>query len=140
MILEELLCLHADAQTLIYTGSNQMAYELSSRFLIPCLLDHCHSDERAFILEGYREGKFKAIIANQVLDEGIDVPTAKIAIVLGGKSTTRQAIQRLGRILRPSGNAQAILYEIVCDNTGEVQRSRKRRRTDAYQKGSLLPL
>jgi superfamily II DNA or RNA helicase len=74
------------------------------------------------------------IVANKVLDEGVDVPEAKVAIVIGGHASTRQAKQRLGRILRRTGSAKAVLYEIVCQTTGETQRSRKRRSSDAYQR------
>jgi len=68
-----------------------------------------------------------------VLDEGVDIPAAKIAVVVGGSASTRQAKQRLGRILRKSGGKTGILYEIVCEDTTEVQRSRKRRSSDAYK-------
>ena len=64
-------------------------------------------------------------------DSGL-VPEAKVAVVIGGQASTRQAKQRLGRILRRSGDARAVLYEIVCQDTNEEQRSRKRRRSDAY--------
>jgi superfamily II DNA or RNA helicase len=57
----------------------------------------------------------------------------KVAIVIGGTASSRQAQQRLGRILRKQGQARATLYEIVCADTGEVDRSRQRRKSDAYQ-------
>jgi superfamily II DNA or RNA helicase len=74
------------------------------------------------------------LVANQVLDEGVDVPVAKVAIVIGGHASTRQAKQRLGRILRRSGEARATLYEIVCEETKDEHRSRRRRRSDAYDR------
>ena len=83
--------------------------------------------------EGLRDGVYPALVANQVLDEGVDLPEVKIAVVLGGKSSTRQSKQRLGRILRKRGNARAVLYEVVTAETKEVQKSRNRRRNDAYQ-------
>ena len=65
---------------------------------------------------------------------GVDLLMVKVAIVLGGMASTRQAIQRLGRVLRrsPSGEA-AQFYEIVTDDSNEVQRSRDRRRNAAYK-------
>jgi superfamily II DNA or RNA helicase len=47
-------------------------------------------------------------------------------------SSSRQAKQRLGRILRRAGSAKAVLYEIIAADTSEVERSRQRRATDAY--------
>jgi superfamily II DNA or RNA helicase len=54
-------------------------------------------------------------------------------VVLGGLSSAKQAKQRLGRILRKRGQEQAILYEVVCRETKEEARSRRRRKSDAYQ-------
>jgi superfamily II DNA or RNA helicase len=110
-----------------------MARDVSLRFLIPCLLSHCGKRERLEILEGFASGKYPAIVANQVLDEGIDVPAAKVAIVIGGLSSSRQARQRLGRILRRNGDERAILYEVVCAGTKDEERSRQRRRHESFQ-------
>jgi superfamily II DNA or RNA helicase len=132
-VLEDIFRLHAGSPTIIFTGSNAMARDVSQRFLIPCLLNHCGKNERLEVLEGLRYGIYPALVANQVLDEGVDVPEVKVAVVIGGTASTRQAKQRLGRILRKAGNARAILYEVVCAATKEEDRSRKRRTSDAYQ-------
>ncbi len=132
-VLEDIFRLHLGTPLIVFTGSNAMARDVSKRFLVPCLLNHCGKTERLEVLEGFRDGIYPVIIANQVLDEGVDLPEAKVAVVVGGHASTRQAIQRLGRILRKSGNKRGILYEVVCEETREVQRSRRRRRSDAYE-------
>jgi superfamily II DNA or RNA helicase len=132
-VLEDLFRLHAGSPTIIFAGSNAMARDVSRRFLIPCLLNHCGKKERLDILDGLRDGAYPALVANRVLDEGVDVPEVKVAVVIGGTASTRQAQQRLGRILRKAGNARATLYEVVCAATGEEQRSRRRRESDAYE-------
>ena len=131
--LEDLFRLHAGERCIVFAGSNAMARDVSMRFLIPCLLNHCGKKERLEILEGFAAGDYPAIVANQVLDEGVDVPAAKVAIVIGGMSSSRQARQRLGRILRRSGSARAVLYEVVCAGTNEEQRSRQRRRHSTFK-------
>ncbi len=131
-VLEDLFRLHQGTPMVIFAGSNAMAYDVSRRFLIPCLLNHCGKAERIQYLNGLRDGLYPAIVANQVLDEGVDLPEVKIAVVIGGLASTRQAKQRLGRILRRQGNARAILYEVVAVKTNEAGRSRKRRKSDAY--------
>jgi len=131
--LEDLFRLHAGDRCIVFAGSNAMARDVSLRFLIPCLLNHCGKKERHDILEGFAAGDYPAIVANQVLDEGVDVPAAKIAIVIGGMASSRQARQRLGRILRRSGNARAVLYEVVCAGTNEELRSRQRRRHETFE-------
>ncbi len=131
-ILEDLFNLHPRSPTIVFVGSNQMAYDVSLRFLIPPLLSHCGKNERAEILRRFEAGDYPAIVVNRVIDEGVDLPGAKVAVVLGGFSSQRQATQRLGRILRPSEGRKAILYEVVCSDTAEVLRSRQRRKSDAY--------
>lgn len=133
-ILEDIFRLHQGEPVLVFTGLNTMAIEVSQRFLVPTILSHTGKKERLAVLEGFANGRFPVLVANQVLDEGVDVPEAKVAVVIGGQASTRQAKQRLGRILRKSGRRQAVLYEVVCENTRDVQRSRKRRRSDAYQR------
>jgi superfamily II DNA or RNA helicase len=132
-VLEDIFRLHAGSPTIIFAGSNAMARDVSRRFLIPCLLNHCGKKERQEILDGVRDGVYPALVANRVLDEGVDVPEVKVAVVIGGTASTRQAKQRLGRILRKAGNARATLYEVVCADTREEQRSRRRRESDAYE-------
>lgn len=131
-VLEDLFRLHPDERVIVFAGSNAMAREVSLRFLVPCLLSHCGKRERLDVLEGLQAGTYKALVANRVLDEGVDLPEAKVAVVLGGLGSARQAKQRLGRILRKREDARATLYEVVCADTSEEARSRRRRRSDAY--------
>ncbi len=133
-VIEDLFRLHAGTLLIVFAGSNAMARDISIRFLIPCLLSHCGKRERQDILEGLQEGSYPAIVCNQVLDEGVDVPAVKVAIVVGGTASTKQAKQRLGRILRVSGNARATLYEVVCQDNNEAVKSRRRRKSDAYSR------
>jgi superfamily II DNA or RNA helicase len=132
-VLEDLFRLHAGERILVFAGSNAMALDVSRRFLVPTLLSHSKKRERPIVLEGFAAGRFPVLVANQVLDEGVDVPAAKVAVVIGGQASTRQAKQRLGRILRRTGEARATLYEVVCQDTNEAERSRRRRRSDAYE-------
>lgn len=57
-------------------------------------------DDRRQILREFGEGKLQVIVAPQVLDEGIDVPEADLAIIIAASKTRRQMIQRMGRLLR----------------------------------------
>ena len=133
-VLEDIFRLHKGQQILVFTGSNVMAIEVSQRFLVPTILSHTRKRERLAVLENFANGTLPVLVANRVLDEGVDVPEAKVAVVIGGQGSTRQAKQRLGRVLRKTGSARATLYEVVCENTKEVQRSRTRRKSDAYER------
>ena len=133
-VLEDIFRLHAGQKTIIFAGSNAMAMEVSRRFLLPTMLSHTRKKERLAVLDGFSQDEFPVIVANRVLDEGVDVPEAKVAVVIGGQASTRQAKQRLGRILRKTGTAHATLYEVVCETAAETERSRQRRRSDAYER------
>ena len=67
------------------------------------------------------------MVTSRVLNEGVDVPEASIAIVLSGTGSTREYIQRLGRILRRGEGKLAILYEVIAEATSEEHTARRRR-------------
>jgi len=131
-ILEDIFRLHPNTPVLVFTNTNIMARAVSLRFLIPCILNHSRKKERRDFIAGLSSGKYPAIVANRCLDEGVDLPAAKVAVVLGGTASRSQAAQRLGRVIRKKGEQKAALYEVVCEDTKEVQRSRTRRKSDAY--------
>ena len=127
-VLKELLEKHKGDKIIIFTRYNDLVYSISRIFLIPAITHKTDAKERKYILDGFKKGKFKAIVSSQVLDEGIDVPDANVAIIVSGTGSSREFIQRLGRILRPSkGKDTAILYELISKDTGEVKVSRRRR-------------
>ena len=79
------------------------------------------TDERRRIrLAQFRRGRIDALVAPRVLDEGIDVPAADVAVVLAAFRTRRQLVQRLGRVLRlkPDGR-DARLVLAHARGTGE---------------------
>ncbi len=71
-------------------------------------------------------GGYRVIVTTKVLNEGIDVPEAKIAVILGGSASDREYVQRLGRILRKQGNTEAILYEVIVRNTADERIAERR--------------
>lgn len=119
--------LDKDNRTIIFTKYNKMVYKISKRFLIPCITHRTKKSERKEILKEFKEGAYCSIVSSQVLDEGINVPEANIGIILSGTGSSREYIQRLGRLLRPAENKKAILYEIVTKNSMEVRTSNRRK-------------
>ncbi|HID63401.1 MAG TPA: ATP-dependent helicase, partial [Anaerolineae bacterium] len=126
--LESLLKEHAHQRVLVFTAHNDLAYRISRRHLIPAITHQTKAAERKAILEGFRSGRYRAIVTSRVLNEGVDVPEAKVAVVLGGTASAREYIQRLGRILRKQENRTALLYEIIVRGTIEEGVSYRRRR------------
>ena len=128
-ILADLLAQHFPERILIFTNDNATVYRISQDLLIPALTHQTPVKERHEILTFFREGKYKTLVTSHVLNEGVDVPDARIAILLSGTGSAREYIQRLGRVLRrgTEANKQAILYEVVTEATSEERTSERRR-------------
>lgn len=68
----------------------------------------------------YRSGMKDVLVSCRALDEGMNVPETQVAIVAASTASTRQRIQRLGRVLRPSvGKDSATVYTIYATNSEE---------------------
>ena len=126
--LKSLLKENPKEKVLIFTSQNKLVYRLSKEMLIPAITHKTPRDERDEILQRFHGGEYKRVLTSRVLDEGVDVPDASIAVILSGSGSTRQVIQRLGRILRPSPGKQAVLFELVSADTAETYISQRRKR------------
>ena len=127
-VVARLLREHPDRPMLIFTAHNRFAYAIARRYLIPVITHQTKAAERKAILDDFRAGTYRAIVTSKVLNEGVDVPAAKIAVVLGGSSSAREYVQRLGRVLRKRGNVRAILYEVIARKTVDERIAQQRRR------------
>jgi superfamily II DNA or RNA helicase len=139
-VLEDILRLHPDEPCVVFTASNRMALDVSARFLIPALTAHSDKHERNRVLDAFAAGRIRALAACEVLNEGWDAPAVKVGVVLGGEKGVREAVQRLGRLLRKSGDRAARLYEVVLQETPDVARARRRGKSDAYRRAPRLSL
>ena len=128
-ILIDLISKHYPERILIFTNDNATVYRISQEFLIPAITYQTPVKERHDILTRFKTGEYKTLVASHVLNEGVDVPDARIAIILSGTGSTREYIQRLGRVLRKGTekNKQAILYEVITEDTSEERTSQRRR-------------
>jgi len=132
-LLDTLLKRHLQDKVLIFTESNELVYWISKNFLIPAITHETEIKERKKILSRFCADKYRRVITSRVLEEGIDVPEANVAIILSGTSSSRQHLQRLGRILRQKPGKHAYLYELITLATKESQVSYRRRKSDAYR-------
>ncbi len=57
--------------------------------------------ERDIILRNFNNGDFEVLLAMKCLDEGVDVPSTKNAVLMCSSGNPKEYIQRRGRILRP---------------------------------------
>ncbi len=117
---------------MIFTHDNATVYTISRRFLVPVITHQTKSKERREILARFNSGAFPIVATSRVLNEGVNVPEANVAVVLSGTGSVREHVQRLGRILRKSGDKEALLYEVVTRGTVEEFTSVRRRKHSAY--------
>lgn len=125
--LRGLLASNSSEKTIIFTRHNKLVYRISRDLLIPAITHQTPREEREEILDGFRRGTYRRVVTSQVLDEGIDVPDASLAVILSGTGSSREFIQRLGRVLRKREGKQAALFELVSLGTAEGRLARRRK-------------
>ena len=81
-------------------------------------------------LEYFRKSKSGVLISAKALDEGIDIPSANVGVIINGNSVSGNFVQRLGRVVRPEKNKMAILYQLYIPGTKDEDWMKKR--TDKY--------
>jgi superfamily II DNA or RNA helicase len=131
--LEHLLHVHRRDRVILFTQDNATVYEISRRFLVAAITHQTKVKERSRILAGLADGSYGGVVTSRVLNEGVDVPDANVAVVLSGSGSVREHVQRLGRILRKKDGKRAILYELVTEGTSETFVSERRREHSAYR-------
>lgn len=122
----ELLERHRSDQVMIFSEYSATAEAIARQFLIPVITHRTKLVERTEILRRFATGEISKLCTGRVLDEGLDVSGASVGIIVSGSAQARQFIQRLGRLLRPKAGKEAILYEIVSENTIEQAISQRR--------------
>jgi RNA polymerase primary sigma factor len=78
------------------------------------------SQERFSAFIDFHEKRIKALTAAKVLDEGVDVPEADLAVIISASKTRRQMIQRMGRVIRVKADGRKARFVFVyVANTSE---------------------
>jgi superfamily II DNA or RNA helicase len=128
LLVGELLSRHGGDKTIVFTAYAENAYRLALDNLVPVITGETGIRERQYILDAFGKGTLRAIASARVLNEGIDVPDARVAIIVAGTQGAREHVQRIGRVLRPSPGKQALVYELVTAETTDARRARTRGR------------
>jgi len=68
---------------------------------------------RRHILHAFASGEISVVSAPRVLDEGIDVPAADLAVIAGASRSQRQMIQRMGRVLRRKDDGRLARFAVL---------------------------
>jgi superfamily II DNA or RNA helicase len=131
-LLASLLERHGGDRVLVFTHDNATVYTIARQFLVPVITHQTKTKERREILVRFNSGAYPIVATSRVLNEGVNVPEANVAIILSGTGTVREHVQRLGRILRKAGDKRAVLYEVITRGTAEEFTSSRRRQHSAY--------
>jgi superfamily II DNA or RNA helicase len=70
-------------------------------------------DTRRENLSQFKKGIIEILVCCRALDEGVDIPESEVAIIAAATSSSRQRIQRIGRVIRLHGTKEvAKIYTI----------------------------
>ena len=75
--------------------------------------------DREQVLIDFKTGDIDVVAAPKVLDEGINVPSADLAIIMASSKSKRQMIQRTGRVLRKEEGKIAKILVMYAKDTSE---------------------
>ena len=124
--LGQLLEAHLGSRILVFCADNRSAYAIARQHLLMPITCDIQREEREAAFVAFARGELRGLVSARVLNEGIDLPSADVAIVVSGAHGNREHIQRIGRILRPQEGKQAVLWELVARGTLEVGWARRR--------------
>jgi superfamily II DNA or RNA helicase len=110
--------------TLVFTetkdSANRLAYVINQKTPTWPLTSDSSPAEREEKLRWFGKGSVKVLCAPRILDEGIDVPEAELAVIVAASQTRRQMIQRMGRVIRLKADGRdARLIVLYVANSSE---------------------
>lgn len=91
--------------------------------------------EREWILQNFAQGKSQVLLAIKCLDEGVDIPSARVGIILASSGNPREFIQRRGRLMRRfPGKTKAKIHDFVVAPSSALDRSVSNQELDIFRK------
>ena len=127
---------HKGARTLIFhedIGAAQTIYTnlIARNHAATMYQSRIAGPRRRENLRMFRKGIFDVLVCCRALDEGLNIPEVQVAIIASSTSSTRQRIQRLGRVLRPHvSKEKASVYTLFATR---VEKDRLVKETMALQ-------
>nr|WP_243641376.1 DEAD/DEAH box helicase [Natrarchaeobius halalkaliphilus] len=119
-----LLSAHPDSKALVFVDYLEQGREVADAVDAPFLSGETPHHERRRLLEEFRRDERDLLVVSRVGDEGIDLPTADLAIVASGLGgSRRQGTQRAGRTMRPAGGA--LVYVLATRGSREEDFARR---------------
>ena len=90
--------------------------------------------ERQNIISLFVKQQLQILVGIKCLDEGIDIPNARIAILMSNSTNPREYVQRVGRVIRQAPDKEeSIIYDFIvtpaggyCDGSGILEKEAHR--------------
>jgi DNA excision repair protein ERCC-3 len=121
----ELLRHHPEEKALVFVDYLDQGRELAADLDVPFVSGETPHHRREKLFEEFRTGSRETLLVSRVGDEGIDLPSAELAIVASGLGgSRRQGAQRAGRTMRPTGRARMVV--LATRGTREEDFARRR--------------
>ena len=120
--------LRKGSKILVFTQYKTQAEKIAERLNALLLHGDLDTKTRKAVLNKFKTMDSGVLVVTTLGDEGLDIPDVNVGILASGTSSSRQFIQRLGRLVRPKSGKNAVLYDIVLKGTSEEYQARKRRR------------
>lgn len=90
--------------------------------------EYAGTSERQHILDNFENGLIDVLLAIDCLDEGVDIPAAKLGFILASSGNAKEFIQRRGRLMRTSvGKEFAEIYDFCVLPNGNSSDSAARK-------------
>ncbi len=119
-----LLSAHPDGNVLIFVEYLDQGRDIADALSVPFLSGETPHHRREQLLGAFRDGEQPVLVVSRVGDEGIDLPSADLAIVASGLGgSRRQGTQRAGRTMRPAGGS--LVYVLATRGTREEEFARR---------------
>jgi len=127
----ELCVAHTDNRVLVFNEYNDSARELmvmlSMRGVRSMTFNSANSQTENYrALDEFRNGTLPVLIGTRALDEGYNLPSLDVVIIMSGNSTRRQMTQRVGRSLRKHGDKRTTIYQLWLERTIDERNAKKR--------------
>ncbi len=99
---------HAIDKTAAILGMNGLGMKISR------ITYRESAQDRKRIIGEFNRGETQGIVAISCLDEGVDIPSIKTAVIMSSSDNPREYIQRRGRVLRLyEGKKYAEIYDFI---------------------------
>lgn len=89
--------------------------------------------ERDWAIKDLEEGNIDALVAMKILDEGVDIPSARLGFILASSGNVKEFVQRTGRLIRwhkDKGQAEIVDF-VVSPSAAELGFDPKEQREEA---------